>query len=367
MAKDIIESFDSVAVSTRIRLARNFANYPFPNRMRNVTQAREIVRLVAAELNYLDTFDVYYMNALSDERAEFLKERHLISQELIKNRSISAALVSRDETISVMINEEDHIREQYFMRGYDLRKAYERLAGIDDAISECVPFAYDDAFGYLTACPTNLGTGLRASVMLFLPALTRRSLMRGITAELTRLGLTVRGAYGEGSGGEGELYQISNEVTLGFSEEEILSVVERAVSSLVEFELRERARMRAEDEIGLTDRILRAYGALTNCIRIDDHEFMLRMADVKLGVALGILKGGTPEEGEADGRMEELDDLIVAMRPANINRLNGAPLDEEERKIYRAEYAGKALRRMELFTEKERNALLERSSFRTGR
>ena len=334
------EIFKNVAVSTRMRLARNFADYPFPNRLKDERAAREIVRLIAAELNYRDTFDLYFMNNISEEKAAFLKERYLISQDLIENRRISAALISRDESISVMINEEDHIRAQYFMRGCDLERVYERISGIDDIMSESIPFAYDEEFGYLTACPTNLGTGLRASVMLFLPALTRRNLMRGISPELSRLGLTVRGAFGEGSGTEGELYQISNEVTLGISEAEILSVVDRAVSTVVEFEKRERERMKAEEGVALKDKVFRAYGVLTNCMKIERNEFMRLMADVKLGVAVGFFQGNTAE----------LDDLIVAMRPANINRLNGAPLSQEECDIYRAEYAGKALRSMELKT-----------------
>ena len=327
-------SFEDVVVSTRVRLARNFADYPFPNRLTDVGQAREIVRLLAAELNHTDTFDVYYMSSVSAEKAAFLKERHLISQDLINNRRISAALVSRDESISVMINEEDHVREQYFLNEFNLKKVYERISGIDDIISESIPFAYDEALGYLTACPTNLGTGLRASVMLFLPGLTRRSVMRKLMPYLTRLGLTVRGAFGEGSGTEGELYQVSNEITLGRSEDEILKVVEDAVRLIAEFELRERQRLMEEDEVAFRDRVCRAYGILTNCVR---HEFMLHMADVKLGVASGIL----------NGTMQELNDLIVAMRPANINRLNGAPLGERERDVYRAEYTRKALRAMQ--------------------
>ena len=350
------ELYNSVVVSTRIRLARNFADYPFPNHLKDVKAAREIVKLVAAGLSHTETFDLFYMNSISDEKAAFLKERNLISQDLLGHRSIAAALVSRDESISVMINEEDHIREQYFMRGFDLRAVYERIVGIDEIISECIPFAYDDALGYLTACPTNLGTGLRASAMLFLPALTRRNLMRRIIPELTRKGLVVRGAFGEGSGTEGELCQISNEVTLGISEDEILEVVEQMVKTIVEFELRERERMLAEEEIALTDRILRAYGTLTNCMRIDLKEFMVKMADVKLGVALGILGGDIPA----------LDDLIVDMRPANINRLNGSLLNQAEQDVYRAEYAGKALRGMELLTTKERNALQARSEHCTG-
>ena len=341
---------ENVAVSTRVRLARNFEGYPFPNRLKDEKRAKEIVMVVAAALNRTDAFKLYHMNNVSDEQAEFLKERYLISQDLIDNRRISAALVSKDESISVMINEEDHIREQYFTKGFDFKKAYERISGIDDIVSESIAFAYDDTLGFLTACPTNLGTGLRASVMLFLPAITRRNLMRQLLPELKSKGLTVRGAYGEGSGTEGALYQISNEVTLGWSEEKILSVVEGAVEKIVLMELLERDKIKREEGLSLADAVLRSYGILTNCIRIDAREFLLRMADVKFGVALGYLEGS----------MEELDNLIIDMRPANINRLNGAPMDAESRELYRAEYAGKVLRSMQLITEKKRNDLLIR-------
>ncbi len=343
----ISQKYESVAVSSRIRLARNFADYPFPARLLRDAhaeeQAQEMIQLVSAKLAMLDAFVLYEMKNLSDERASFLVERHLISRDLISNRRISAALMLRDESMSVMINEEDHIRAQYFIRGFDLEKAFERISGIDDAISESIPFAYDETFGYLTACPTNLGTGLRASVMLFLPAVSRRGLMRRISPELTRLGLTVRGAFGEGSGAEGDLFQISNEVTLGLTESEILSVVERAVSTVVEFELRERDRMKAEEGIALKDKIMRSYGVLTNACKMDLREFSARISDLKLGLALGYFK----EEEESES-MSELDDLFVEMRPANVNRLNGAPLSKEEQDEYRAEYASVKIRKMQL-------------------
>ena len=343
-----INSFESVAVSTRIRLARNFKDYPFPGRLLRdkhaEEQAHEIVRLIAAELAEIEDFSLYEMRSISDERAAFLMERYLISRDLVRNRAISAALVSRDESISVMLNEEDHVREQYFTKGFELKKAYERIAGIDDVISESIPFAFDDTFGYLTACPTNLGTGLRASVMLFLPAISRRGLMRTVMPQLTRLGLTVRGAFGEGSGSEGDLFQVSNEVTLGVSEEDILYVVESSVGYVVELELPERARMKAEEGIALKDRVRRAYGALTNCCILEEREFMRRVADLKLGIALGYFSAG----GEGEERMRELDDLAMSMRPANINRLNGAPLDARAQDIYRAEYTGNVLRGMQL-------------------
>ena len=346
------ESFESVAVSTRMRLARNFADYPFPGRLLKDAhaeeQAQEIVRLISASLSRIDQFTLYEMKHITAERTAFLLERNLISRDLVRNRRISAALISSDEIISVMLNEEDHVREQYFMNGFDLPRAYERITGLDDAISESIPFAFDEQFGYLTACPTNLGTGLRASVMLFLPAVSRRGVMaRSIVPELVRLGLTARGAYGEGSGAEGDLFQVSNEVTLGVSEEEILSIVGQAVDSIVQMELLERSRMKAEGGIALRDKLCRAYGILTNCRLLEEHEFLRRLSDVRLGIALGYFT----DVSEDDEWMSELDELAVAMRPANINRLNGAPLAKQEQDAYRAEYTRKAIRAMQLSVE----------------
>ncbi len=342
-----IMKIENVAFSTRIRLARNVEGYVFPNRI-NHNEAREIVEMANAALKEAESFDFYRMNAVSDEQASFLKERYLISQALIDNARISAALVSKDKSISVMINEEDHIREQYFVRGLDLKNAYERISGIDDILSESIPFLFDETLGYLTASPTNLGTGMRASVMLFLPALSRSGNIRKLSSRLVQKGLIVRGAFGEGSSTEGDLYQISNEVTLGRPEEEIVSVVERSVMKVVEMELLERERLKKEKGLAIADGALRSYGILTNCVRIDAREFMSRMADVKFALALGFFEGS----------MEELDDLVLDMRPANINRMNGFPLNPEGRDLYRAEYAGKVLRGMELITEKKRSLLL---------
>ncbi len=348
------KAYESVAVSSRIRLARNFAEYPFPGRLigdpRGEETAREIVRLVSAQIMPLESFLWYDMSSVSAERAEYLAERNLISRALIGNRRISSAFISRDESISVMINEEDHIREQYFIDGLDLTRAFERISGIDDVISYTVPFAYDEKLGYLTACPTNLGTGLRASVMLFLPALSRGGRMKEIAAKLKQLGLTVRGAFGEGSGADGDLFQISNEVTLGVTEEEILSVVEENVDRLVEDELTERARLKREGGLALSDRLLRSYGILTNCLKIGAEEFIRLMTDIKLAVALGIL----------DGTMEELDNLMIAMRPANLSMLNGVPLGGEEKDVFRAAYAGGKLRAMGMLTDQKRNDLSPR-------
>ena len=353
----ICESFESVAVSTRMRLARNFADFPFPGMlMRDAhaeEQAQEIERLVGASLAKVDDFTLYEMRNLTDERANLLVERNLISRDLLRHRPIASALVSRDQIISIMLNEEDHVREQYFMQGFDLAKAYERIMGLDDVISESIPFAYDDAFGYLTACPTNLGTGLRASVMLFLPALSRRGVLaRRLLPALTSKGLTGRGTMGGGSGAEGDLFQVSNERTLGISEEEILTFVEQAIVSVVEMELLERARMKAEGGIALKDRVSRAHGILTHCCVLEEHEFARRIADLKLGLALGYFQDDEPHEDRAEDwteeHMWELDELCVVMRPAGINRLNGTALSKQLQDVYRAEYVRKAVSGMRL-------------------
>ncbi|MBR7186236.1 MAG: ATP--guanido phosphotransferase [Clostridia bacterium] len=344
--KRIRAEYESVAVSTRMRLARNFKDYPFPGRLLSdphaAEQSGEMIRLLSAALAGVEDFTLYEMESIPEETAARLKERYLISRELMRNRKISAALISRDESISVMINEEDHLRVQYFMKGYDLHRAYERIAGIDDIISDSIPFAYDEKLGYLTACPTNLGTGLRASVMLFLPALARRGRMKRIIPTLTRLGLTVRGVFGEGSGAEGDLFQISNEITLGLDEEELLFGVEQAVSIIVETELLERGRMKAEEGIELKDKIFRSYGILSSCCRLKEKEFSARISDLKLGTVLGYMG--------REGSMSELDQLAIAMRPASIRALAGCELGEEEGAIFRAEYVAKKIKEMGLLS-----------------
>lgn len=168
---------DGTVVSTRIRLARNLEGYPFPSHLKNEKQAKEIIRLVSCALARLDEFSLYYMDAIAGEQAVSLMENHLISPKLIKNKHLSAALINTEESVSIMINEEDHLREQCIVKGLDLRFAYETMSEIDSRIAGSMKFAYDEQFGFLTACPTNLGTGLRASVMQFLPALTINGVM----------------------------------------------------------------------------------------------------------------------------------------------------------------------------------------------
>lgn len=336
---------DSTVVSSRIRLARNLADYPFPNRLSGVSQAKEIIRKVSAAASRCREFKLYYMDEISESVALSLRDDHLISAELVANKKYGAALIDEGDDsfgdgraadkISVMINEEDHLREQYIAKGLNLETAYLRISEMDDALSRNIRFAYDAKLGYLTACPTNLGTGLRASVMLFLPGLTRMNKMNKLIREISRLGHTVRGVYGEGSAAEGYMYQISNEVTLGVSEDYILSEVKKAVLEIVNMETQARRALLSEDYIGVKDGCRRAFGILLYCETISFGEFLKYMSDVKLGAALGFV----PIEN-----FSGLDDLIEALRPANISLLSDERLSAAERDILRAEKCREGLK-----------------------
>lgn len=324
-------------VSTRVRLARNLEGYPFPYHLKDEKQAKEIIRLVTSALSRLDEFKLYYMDGISDAEALSLKENHLISPNLIKTRKYSAALINREENVSVMINEEDHLREQCIVKGYDLQLAYDTMSEIDNCIAKSMKFAYDEQLGFLTACPTNLGTGLRASVMMFLPALSINGLMPKVIKSISRLGLTVRGIYGEGSQAEGYLYQISNEVTLGVTEEYIISQVEEVVEKVCALEDAQRQNLKnGASALDIQDDCLRSYGVLTNCAKLTTEELIRYSSSVKLGACLGYINLDD---------VASIDELCVKMRPSNINAAAERELTAVERDVYRAQFTAKYLKK----------------------
>lgn len=339
-SSDLIES---TVTSTRIRLARNLSSYPFPDKL-EAAQAKEIIRTVGYELNRLDMFSEYELGKIDPDEATYLLEKHLISPDLIRRKNISAAFISSDGEVSVMINEEDHLREQYILKGCNLYKAYERISGIDDGIGSSVSFAYDERLGYLTACPSNLGTGMRASVMMFLPGLAKYKKLEGLLPSLKANGLTVRGVFGEGTAAEGYSYQISNERTLGVSESDILAHMNEVALNFAELEARARERMLEEDALGYRDMCLRAYGTLTNCAVLTLKELMTGMVKVKLGVALGFFKATD---------MDALNDFWDNMRPVSFKRGNCPEAkDERECDILRAEIVHKILPELVCRTKK---------------
>lgn len=330
---DINSLVTNIAVSSRVRLARNINGYVFPVRA-GAERLNEIIKPVYNELSKLGKFKLYLMNGDNTVEAHALKEKHLISADLIENASSGAAIISEDETVSVMVNEEDHIREQCVLKGYNLKSAFSNLDKIDDILSKKLSFSFDNELGYLTSCPTNLGTGMRASVMLFLPAITLNKSINAIINAVGKVGITVRGVYGEGSNAEGYMYQVSNQVSLGLAETDIIKNVETTVLKICEAEQAARKTMLENDPYGVKDMVYRAYGILTNCIKINSTEFMKLIANIKLGAALNLLKIN-------DSYV--LDDLIVKVQPANITKSAGRTLSAEERDIYRADFSAKLL------------------------
>ena len=323
----------TIVISTRIRLARNFASYPFPRRMDDA-QAEDIVHLVGEGLKKIDDFTKYDVAKLDKLDALWLQEQYLISPALLKSKR-GAAFVSSDRCISIMVNEEDHLREQYICKGFDLYKAYERVCGIDDALAATYDFAFDDRLGFLTACPSNLGTGMRASVMMFLPGLTENGGLKKLLPSIKAQGMTVRGAFGEGTNAEGYLYQISNERTLGMSEQEILEQMTRTTMMVCDLEIRAREEMKCRSEIQLRDRCLRAYGALTHCALLSSREFSEKMLEVRLGAVLGFFQMRD---------MAGFEDFFMAMRPATFRVSNDLQsFSEKKCDEIRAETVGSAL------------------------
>lgn len=330
---DLNSIVNDIALSSRVRLARNIDGYVFPVRT-GAERLEEIIKPVYNELSKIGKFNLYSMKGGNHIEAHALKEKHLISSDLIENTNNGAAIISEDLTVSVMVNEEDHIREQCVLKGYNLNSAFSTLDKIDDILSKKLSFAFNKDLGYLTSCPTNLGTGLRASVMLFLPAITLNKSINAIINAVSKVGITVRGVYGEGSNAEGCMYQVSNQLSLGLTEFDIIKNVESTVLKICQAEQMARKSLLENNPFGVKDMVYRAYGILTNCIKIDSAEFMKLIANIKLGSALNLIKIN-------DKYM--LDELIVKVQPANITLAAGRTLTADERDIYRADCSAKLL------------------------
>lgn len=282
---------NDIVISTRIRLARNLADTPFPNALRDKAGVSKKIReaitegnsVLAKEFEYLD------MSKLSPAEKQALAEEHLISLEMLKGDDKSV-LISKDKTMSIMIMEEDHIRLQIILGGMELDKAWDTASKVDDVLEEQLSYAFDEKLGYLTACPTNIGTGMRASVMMHLPALTATQNMSRVISSAQSIGITVRGLYGEGSKSYGNLYQISNRITTGASEAEIISKLKDVANQLTELEKKARKSLADNPENGLADKVYRSYGTLKFARSISSAEAKALLSDVLLGQKMGIIK-----------------------------------------------------------------------------
>ena len=314
------KSSDTV-ISSRVRLARNLVGYPFDGKL-DPAAANEIIEKVSAPLEAAGFRKINFAD-ISPIMATSYVERHYVSPEFATKNAPRALLLQENGGIAVMVGEEDHLRIQSILAGLSLKEAYENARRVEVRLDEDFDFAYSEQLGYLTHCPTNLGTGMRASVMMFLPALTAGGYMDSLAAQLSKIGLTVRGLFGEGSGAAGCMYQISNQITLGISEEEILKKLNDAIAQVSESERKLRAGITGEALELLTDRIRRAEGILRYAYRMSSSEFLKLFADVRFGIALGIV---------TDITYEQLGTLLVEVMPATLALASeNAPKNEAAR------------------------------------
>jgi protein arginine kinase len=324
-----------IVISSRIRLARNLADYPFLSRATEADRAAIEGNLRTAVSNLkasqrLNEATLYIdVGKLEHIDRQFLVERQLISREHADASGARAVVIDPAEKFSLMINEEDHLRLQVMQSGLNLRSAWEQMNHLDDLIEEQVTYAFSDRLGYLTACPTNVGTGIRVSVMLHLPGLVITRQIEKVFKSLQKINLAVRGLYGEGSQAMGDFYQISNQITLGQTEEELITKVADIVPVLIEYERQARDFLIRESHETLHDRVSRAFGILRTAQTISSEETMHLLSSVRMGVNLGLI---------GDLQIPTINKLFIHTQPAHLQKITGIELDSNDRNIERATY-----------------------------
>ncbi|MGB9779898.1 protein arginine kinase [Caldanaerobacter sp.] len=333
----MIQYDKDVVLSSRIRLARNIKDISFPTIMTE-EEGRKVIELARKAILGSNTilstqFTEYEMRKLTPLDRQALVEKHLISPDLSQNIKTGYVLIKDDNTVSIMVNEEDHLRIQCILQGFRLDESWDMADKIDDLIEETIDYAYDEKIGYLTSCPTNVGTGIRASVMVHLPALTITGQISNILNSVSKIGMAVRGIYGEGTQALGDIYQISNQVTLGQSEIEIIENIKGVAKQIISSERKAREELYKKQRIQIEDRVGRAFGILSNAKVMSTNEYMKLMSDVRLGIVLGII----------DVDLDVLDRLTTQIQPANLQKIYGQPLDPYERDVKRAEYVSRQL------------------------
>ncbi|ATH61055.1 MULTISPECIES: protein arginine kinase [Staphylococcus] len=279
------EEESPIVMSSRLRLARNLENHVHPLMFPSEQDGYRVINEVQDALP--DMF-IQRLDTLDQQSKYKLVAKHLISPELIKQPA-SAVLLNDDESLSVMVNEEDHIRIQAMGNDLSLQTLYDKASSIDDTLDSELDVSFDETLGYLTTCPTNIGTGMRASVMLHLPGLTIMKRMNRIAQTINRFGFTIRGIYGEGSQVYGHIYQISNQLTLGKTEEEIIESLTEVVQQIINEEMQIRERLSKHNEIETLDRVYRSLGILKYSRLISMEEASFRLSEVKLGIDLGYI------------------------------------------------------------------------------
>lgn len=330
---------DDIILTSRIRIARNLQGIPFPI-LQTDSHSTHVIdatgqALESAEVKQVGEFELLRCDHMSSLDRNVLVEKHLISHDLAEQVNHGAVALTQDEVMSIMVNEEDHLRIQCVMPGLRLQEAWQRASAVDDALEAHLPYAFHERLGYLTACPTNVGTGIRASVMMHLPGLVISGQINRMLSAISQVGLTVRGIYGEGSEAAGNIFQVSNQVTLGETEEEIIGNLGSVVNQLIDHERNARRALLQDNRDGLEDRVCRSFGILAYARKIDSKETLQRLSDVRLGIDLGIIKGVSA------GILKE---LMVMTQPSFLQKYYDKELVPGERDIRRAALIRERLR-----------------------
>ena len=335
---EMVGDQSDVVISSRVRLARNISGYPFTHAA-SQEALKEVVKYVKASIDEIKTplglkwVDLQKMTQI--DRSHYV-EKHLMSIELAESKTAAALILNQDESLSIMVNEEDHLRIQGILPGLQLETTYKLCNDFEERMGEKVNYAFYEQLGYLTSCPTNIGTGLRVSAMMHLPALAESGWLKKILEACGKMGVAVRGVYGEKSGAEGNIFQISNQVTIGHSEEDIIENMLHIINQIIEKERSVRQRILNSNRLAFEDKIFRAYGILANARSITAAETMEHMSWIRLGIALEVIDFINPVN---------MNILLVDVQPGSIQKNAGRELSAEERDEQRASLCRKMMER----------------------
>lgn len=320
---------EDIAISSRIRLARNVIGAPFPGNAKP-EQLREMMRTVesaVAKSGSVPSVLKFDLAECSELDKQVLFERRLISRDFQEKTDPGELLVSHDESFGIMINEEDHLRMQALRSGLQLKEVWNDLDRIDDQLSRYLPYVFDQDLGFLTSCPTNVGTGIRASVMLHLPGLVLAKQIGAVTQGVSKLGLAVRGIFGEGTQNLGNLFQVSNQSTLGESEEKIIEQLQSVITQLINHEKNTRRVLLENNQAALLNHVGRAYGTLRHAYILNTEEALESLSALRLGVDMGMF---------ASIDIHMVNELFIIINPAHLQKYAGRELDTAERDVFRA-------------------------------
>ena len=330
---DVPEDVNSSVIYSKIRLVRNWEEYPFPNKMTK-EQSLELTARILSEVQVPGERDhnkyLYsYLHQMSDLEKAVLIERKVLNLHVLKKTDAGGLVLSEDERVGITINGDDHVRIQILEKGMKLAECYKEANLLDDYIGKSIPYAFDEKYGYLTAFPTNMGTGLRASVIVHLPMLSRKKNFNSLVADMGRFGITVRGVYGEGSENYGSLYRVSNQKTLGQTEKDIIDLVSKAASELALQEHRIRREALKHHSIACADEAYKSYGILKYARRLSKNQAMECLSQMLTGISTGILEVKEPCS---------VHEFMLGVQPANLLSHADRPLSKEELDVARAEY-----------------------------